>query len=1064
MPLTALPKNDKRIIWLFFWHNFLLGIGTILVYVSANVILLENHPETSLPIAYILSAITLFVVGKIYEYFEHHLQLEKLATTVLIAILILVLLTLITLTVSHTVAIAVGIMVSYRVIYLLGNLEFWGISALAFDVRQSKRLFSSIGSGDMPAKAMGAILAALIHSSSVLLILLGISLVAFFLAFLIQRLTFKEIELPDPHHAKTRKNKITASKLVQGLFGGNVLVFQLCLCVLAIAAAATWIEYHFFVNVKYKFHSQHDVLSFIGYLLMVTYLIATVIKFLFSGRAIEKYGVKYAVYLLPATTALISFGLVVSSYFFQDETSLLVDYCVAYICFEVARRTVFDPVFLVLFQPLSIQTRLKGHTLAKGFYEPLGMGIAGAILWGISQVGGLAVWGAFVFTMACALAALFFVTHAYKQYVIELKSAISKRFIIEDDLVFLGEAKKIIQKKIESTEEIEVLYAIEWLAQHQPEKLKTYTAHLLKNPSKKVRIQILQIHIRLKWTDKHSQINEFITTETDFDCKSLAAEIIYSSHHSAKNANTRILTPSDLATTKGYIKGRLKQNKDDVLANQRLLELVNADKEASILAALEIMIDCSQQKQDDFIKKCLKSTNIEIKSKAIEVVSAIGSDALLQELALVVDDKKSNKKILLALVQSGDRGVKLLQTSSEGLRLNSLQNTIRFMGKYPCKLGNEWLLELAESPYFLHRKLAFKSLLNNSDLKDYKVFFEGLIQSEMSHIQRLHLVTVPQQISVASFDYEFKEAMKRLFYLCMLLYDKKTVQDAALGLDNSAKEKRANALETLEHILPRSLYLCINSLVSDDGFDKKHTVLKHYTGNVASKTDFLHDVLSFGEERFGNWTVVDALRNWQPKKTDFTLLLPYLTHSNKLLQEAGWLALEQSQFKTELLAHIDEHIIEMKHKTQSQVSHIERVIVLKNTPLFAQTPENVLSSIVPIMNEIQYKSGQEIFKKGDIGNCMYVVYSGEVGIYDGDNQLVTFRKGDIFGELALLDAEPRSAGATAETDSMIFRIDQEDFADLMSERDEILRSILTILCQRIRTQNTKIREGQQVAH
>ncbi len=88
---------------------------------------------------------------------------------------------------------------------------------------------------------------------------------------------------------------------------------------------------------------------------------------------------------------------------------------------------------------------------------------------------------------------------------------------------------------------------------------------------------------------------------------------------------------------------------------------------------------------------------------------------------------------------------------------------------------------------------------------------------------------------------------------------------------------------------------------------------------------------------------------------------------------------------------------------------------------------------------------------------MYIIYTGQIGIYDGKKQLALFDKGEIFGELALLDTEPRSATTVAETDTLVFRIDQEDFFELMEERDEILKNVLRILCQRIRAQNEKMR-------
>ena len=418
-------KEQSQLI-LFFFHNFFISIGTVLVYVSANIILLENHPEFSLPIAYIFSTFAMMGVGKIYEYYEHHFLLQKLSSRVLLAVLILSLIMVAILFLSHSMITAIGIMVGFRVIYLLVNLEFWGVSAVVFDVRQSKKIFSVIGSGDVPAKAIGAILTVLIHSTSVLAILVLVAFVTFLMAFYMQKLTFKVTDMPIIKEQKTRKN--IQSKYIQQLFGGSRLVFEMCIGLVAVAASATWIEYNFFVNVKYKFHSQHDIISFVGYLLAITYSISTLIKLGLSSRAIDRFGLKNALLFLPIGTIIISALLVILSSYRNDEASLLLDFSAAYLLFEVMRRTLFDPVFLVMFQPLSTHQRLKGHTLAKGFYEPLGMGIAGILLLAEYYFNISFTWIEFGFTVFSACVAFYFLGRAFEHYIIELKTALSKRF------------------------------------------------------------------------------------------------------------------------------------------------------------------------------------------------------------------------------------------------------------------------------------------------------------------------------------------------------------------------------------------------------------------------------------------------------------------------------------------------------------------------------------------------------------------------------------------------------------------------------------------------------------
>ena len=168
----GIRTDEIRTVGLFFLHHFFLGFGTMLIYVSSNVILLENHPETSLPLAYMASAVGMMLIGKIYTYFEHHLLLDRLVIRVLWTVIALTAIILVLVYFGHSVASAVGIMVGFRAIYLLTNLEFWGVSAVVFDVRQSKRLFGVISAGDMPAKALGGMLAVLIHGHTELLLLL----------------------------------------------------------------------------------------------------------------------------------------------------------------------------------------------------------------------------------------------------------------------------------------------------------------------------------------------------------------------------------------------------------------------------------------------------------------------------------------------------------------------------------------------------------------------------------------------------------------------------------------------------------------------------------------------------------------------------------------------------------------------------------------------------------------------------------------------------------------------------------------------------------------------------
>lgn len=148
----------------------------------------------------------------------------------------------------------------------------------------------------------------------------------------------------------------------------------------------------------------------------------------------------------------------------------------------------------------------------------------------------------------------------------------------------------------------------------------------------------------------------------------------------------------------------------------------------------------------------------------------------------------------------------------------------------------------------------------------------------------------------------------------------------------------------------------------------------------------------------------------------------------------------------------------MEQGNTNRLLLIEKVLVLKSLNLFKDTPENILADLAPLMKEVQYEQGTEIFKEGETGDCMYIIEHGNIRIHKGSTTLAVLKEKEVFGELSLLDAAPRSASASAETDCTIHKIDQEPFYELLDERPEVAKGFIKILCQRLRDMNERSRE------
>ena len=143
------------------------------------------------------------------------------------------------------------------------------------------------------------------------------------------------------------------------------------------------------------------------------------------------------------------------------------------------------------------------------------------------------------------------------------------------------------------------------------------------------------------------------------------------------------------------------------------------------------------------------------------------------------------------------------------------------------------------------------------------------------------------------------------------------------------------------------------------------------------------------------------------------------------------------------------------HFKEQRLILIEKVLLLKSLSIFAETPETVLAEVAEILEEQNFETNQTIFNAGDTGNCMYIIFKGEVRIHKGEHNLAILKECDFFGELALLDTETRSASATVTQETFLLKIDQEPFYELMESRIEVAKGIIKTLCKRLRTQNAK---------
>lgn len=102
-----------------------------------------------------------------------------------------------------------------------------------------------------------------------------------------------------------------------------------------------------------------------------------------------------------------------------------------------------------------------------------------------------------------------------------------------------------------------------------------------------------------------------------------------------------------------------------------------------------------------------------------------------------------------------------------------------------------------------------------------------------------------------------------------------------------------------------------------------------------------------------------------------------------------------------------------------------------------------------------FEAGQIIFEKGDPSDFMYGIMSGEVDIRVGGTVVETIADGAVFGEMALIDDEPRSATAVAKTDCQVVQVTAPTFHEMIALRPDFALDVMKIMAQRMRRQLDK---------
>jgi CRP-like cAMP-binding protein len=130
---------------------------------------------------------------------------------------------------------------------------------------------------------------------------------------------------------------------------------------------------------------------------------------------------------------------------------------------------------------------------------------------------------------------------------------------------------------------------------------------------------------------------------------------------------------------------------------------------------------------------------------------------------------------------------------------------------------------------------------------------------------------------------------------------------------------------------------------------------------------------------------------------------------------------------------------------------MERILFLRSVPIFSDVDGSDLQWINEIAHERKVRAGYVVFRENDIGDAMYIVLKGRVRVLKGSNLVLQIMEDkDCFGEMSILDREPRSATVETVVETTLLAIKRDDFQRLLLARPQIAFALFKTISRRLR--------------
>jgi AAA family ATP:ADP antiporter len=1069
--LLRIEPGEGRLVVLMLAHSFFIGSARIFALTSAFALFLAEFGAQTLPYVYIGISLVVTLASIAYLKLSARLSFSRLLLASVGFLLVSLLGFRLALDLTQARWLIFALPIYYEVLWTLTNLEFWNLAGRLLNVRQAKRLFGLIGIGWEVAIAVGGLLAptiVMMIGTPNLLLLAAVSMAGVLGLLLYINRSYSDRLIVSTADKPVQREEPTSwrpSLYLLSIFG-----------LFALLNIGYFVSDNlFYLQAEARYPGEDQLAGFIGLFFGVAAFLTLASRSVLTSSILNRYGVRVGLLLTPAFLLLSSVSAALVAGWMGVVAALFWLVALMRLITAVTVDSVDSPAINLLYQPLPPVQRVQAQTMAEGVVYSLSIGLAGVGLSIVTALSAQPTLPLVYFLILLGLAWLALAVQAGRLYPRQLLQALAKRWLGSADLSLTDAASIAVLRQAALDQHPAVaLYALTTLESIDHNALTTLLQEALGHGVPEVRRYALERIEALGLTSVLPDVSRQLRQEADVSVRGAAVRCLAAvGGKKALPSVALYLDDPSLPVRAGAVAGlfRGKATAGVTVAGEKLLIMARAADPHERAMAARVLAQTQAAGFLEPLQSLLQDPDPEVQRAALLAAGRVGDERLWAHVVARLDCPPLRRTATAALVAAGQAALPGMAAAFAlpGQSVGVQARLARAAGRIGGPQAVRWLEGHLRHPDagVRGRVVAALSRCAYQAQEQAMVPVRQQIQAEAEFmtegmVMLRDLGDLPAAALVrGALEEGLKQARARIFLLLAFLYDRDTVLRARDNLALPSVEKQAYALEVLDVLLAQDVKRIVLPLLAPLSPEQQAQQLKGRANEGCLQC--LTEIVSAPPGRYSAWTRATALYAaglLVRDMTQGTLLGPedrkrlrrltqtVLPAPGSLIGETATWVVDQLDGEGRLPAQ----------NREVNMLTIEKVLALRQASIFSETSDETLAEIAPLLEEVSLSPGQTIFFKGDLGNCMYLIVAGEVRVHDGEHTLNHLMAGEAFGEMSVLDAEPRMASVTAVVETQLLRLDQEPLYEVIADHSEVSQGIIRALSRHLRARAQELTE------